>query len=294
MPSYSLPPIVYLPSSGGYTSSRMVPETPDRQRFPFRRYSIDDDGNLVCKTRNVSRDSRLKPYDKPPSRSKPAPLPSRRSPSPQETEDGSSDPNAAARLFASLVPTIMQNPKALDSVSSICAAHNVDSTVTASIIRAVKKQLEPPEDEALNESAQPAVQTPVPASSSGPSDAHTSAPPQDEILPFKQKRPFASGSSGHTIWYASQSMEDIPSPSDDLNPNIGDLYVHKNRATDHHDVWLFEFDRTWKSVTDAAKVYHPIIPDRVLSIRVNGTPSWITSASYSTIKGRKGKSKSWD
>jgi len=78
MPDFPLPPIVYLPSSGGYTSSRIVPEvrnfrlssieawllkpaphtqTPDRQRFPFRRYSIDDDGNLVCKTRNVARDT---------------------------------------------------------------------------------------------------------------------------------------------------------------------------------------------------------------------------------------------
>ena len=78
MPDHPLPPIVYLPSSGGYTSSRIVPEvrcfhicsiegrlfepaprtqTPDRKRFPFRRYSIDDDGKLVCKTRNVARDT---------------------------------------------------------------------------------------------------------------------------------------------------------------------------------------------------------------------------------------------
>jgi len=81
MPDHPLPPIVYLPSSGGYTSSRVTPEvrhfasvhwkpgcldlthvvlliqTPDRQRFPFRRYSIDDDGKLVCKTRNVARDT---------------------------------------------------------------------------------------------------------------------------------------------------------------------------------------------------------------------------------------------
>ncbi|KAF9790989.1 hypothetical protein BJ322DRAFT_1104645 [Thelephora terrestris] len=291
MSDQPLPPIVYLPSSGGYTSSRIVPETPDRQRFPFRRYSIDDDGKLVCKTRNISRDTRLKPYDRPPSR--PTSLPPRRSPSPQVAEDGSSDPNYAARLFADLVPTIMQTPKALDSVSSICAAHNLDSAVTASIIRAVRKQLEPPEDEASDNSSRPAALPTASASSSKPPDAHTSPPPQDAILPVKQQRPFSS-SSGHTIWYTSQSNEDIPSPSDDLNPNIGDLYVHKNRTTDHNDVWLFDFDRTWRPVTNATKAYHPIIPDRVLSIRVNGTPSWITSASYTTIKGRKGKSKGWD
>ena len=41
----------------------------------------------------------------------------------------------------------------------------------------------------------------------------------------------------------------------------------------------------------ADKVHHPVISDRVLSMRANGTPSWITSASYTTIKGRKEKSK---
>jgi hypothetical protein len=41
----------------------------------------------------------------------------------------------------------------------------------------------------------------------------------------------------------------------------------------------------------AEKVYHPVITDRVLSMRANGTPSWITAASYTTIKGRKEKAK---
>lgn len=46
----------------------------------------------------------------------------------------------------------MRDPNALESsVSSICATHNVDSTIVASLIRAVKQQLDPPEDEALNE-----------------------------------------------------------------------------------------------------------------------------------------------
>ena len=39
------------------------------------------------------------------------------------------------------------------------------------------------------------------------------------------------------------------------------------------------------------KVYHPIIAERVPSMRANGTPSWITAASYTTIKGRKEKAK---
>jgi len=44
-------------------------------------------------------------------------------------------------------------------------------------------------------------------------------------------------------------------------------------------------------MTGISKVYHPVIADRVLSIRANGTPSWITAASYATIKGRKEKKR---
>lgn len=39
MPDHSLPPIVYLPSSGGYTSSRIVPEV--------RRFSPPFTGSLT-------------------------------------------------------------------------------------------------------------------------------------------------------------------------------------------------------------------------------------------------------
>lgn len=68
------PRTIYLPSSGGYSNSRIVPEVRmlfggndlltffytqsiDRRRFPFRRYSIDEDGSLVCRTRNISREA---------------------------------------------------------------------------------------------------------------------------------------------------------------------------------------------------------------------------------------------
>jgi hypothetical protein len=81
----------------------------------------------------------------------------------------------------------------------------------------------------------------------------------------------------------------LPAPG--LDPKVGELYVHTNRTTDHHEVWLFDLSRSWKCVTDVVKVYHPVIADRVLSIRVNGTPSWITAASYMTIRGRKERAK---
>jgi hypothetical protein len=56
-------------------------------------------------------------------------------------------------------------------------------------------------------------------------------------------------------------------------------------------VWLHGLDRSWERVDVADKVYHPVIADRVLSMRANGTPSWITTASYTTIRGRKEKAR---
>ena len=124
--------------------------------------------------------------------------------------------------------------------------------------------------------------------------ATTTAPAplsSSSVSPFKQERPFASGSPGVTSWYTSTSYDDIPVPVPGLDPKVGNLYVHTNRATDRHEVWLFDTSKNWKCVTNVAKVYHPVIADRVLSIRVNGTPSWITAASYMTIRGRKEKAK---
>ena len=66
--------------------------------------------------------------------------------------NGSSGSDATAQLLAGLAPTIMRDPKAFEtSVASICATHNVDSAIVASLVRAVKRQLELPGDETLNE-----------------------------------------------------------------------------------------------------------------------------------------------
>ena len=56
-------------------------------------------------------------------------------------------------------------------------------------------------------------------------------------------------------------------------------------------VWLYGLNRSWERVDATEKVHHPVIADRVLSMRANGTPSWITAASYTTIKGRKEKAR---
>ena len=121
-----------------------------------------------------------------------------------------------------------------------------------------------------------------------------SAPTADDTptpTPFKQERQFCSGSPGNTVWYTTSSVNDVGSPPPGLNPEVGELYVHHNRVTDIHHVWLYEIDRQWKCVTKEKKVYHPAVEDRVLSMRNNGTPNWITTASFTTMRGRRGKSR---
>lgn len=117
----------------------------------------------------------------------------------------------------------------------------------------------------------------------------SSSTPASSVSPIKQERPFPSGSPGATAWYSSYSLANLDGPPSNLDPNVGDLYVHNNRATASYTVWLCGLDKSWKLVGVADKVYHPTIVDRVLSMRTNGTPSWITAASYTTIKGRKEK-----
>jgi hypothetical protein len=134
----------------------------------------------------------------------------------------------------------------------------------------------------------PSTSAPVPSISAVISST-PSISVQSNLTPFKQQRAFSSGSPGVTTWYTTSSPYDIVSPPGDLVPAIGDLYVHHNRVTDIYHVWLWAMDRQWKCVTEMEKVYHPAIDDRVLSMRANGTPNWITAASFTTIRGRKGK-----
>ncbi|KAF9790776.1 hypothetical protein BJ322DRAFT_1104424 [Thelephora terrestris] len=281
------PRTIFLPSSGGYSTSRIVPESINRRRFPFRQYSIDEDGGLVCRSRNVSREARSRPYGAGvvPTRDLP---PRSRTPVPSQSHAHPSESATAARTLNSIIPAIVQNPEAFrESIPTICAKHNINPTILESLVQNLESaQLvgNPPKD------------TDIPQAPDQPPVTSLKVPVLDPlfspvIVPYKQERPFASGSPGTTAWYTSSSYDDIRTPSPGLDPKVGDLYVHTNRAADRHEIWLFDMSRSWKRVTDVAKVYHPVIADRVLSIRVNGTPSWITAASYMTIRGRKEKAK---
>ncbi|KAF9642595.1 hypothetical protein BDM02DRAFT_3132981 [Thelephora ganbajun] len=164
-----------------------------------------------------------------------------------------SDPNPTVELLKSLVPALVKDPASFEeSISSICAAHNIDKSVISAVTQATRRS---------------------------------------SVSPIKQEQQFPSGSPGVTTWYSSHSLSVLHGPPSNLGPNIGDLYVHNNHAEASHQIWLFGLDHSWMHVDVANKVYHPIIANRVLSVRANGTPSWITAVSYTTIKGRKEKAK---
>ncbi|KAF9778444.1 hypothetical protein BJ322DRAFT_1105307 [Thelephora terrestris] len=300
------PTVIYLPSSGGYTGSRIVSESEDRRRFPFRRYSFDEDGGLVVRTRNVSRDNRTRPYVRhtvrfstPVSRSgslsEPPEAESPQSPSSPRQDD-------RADLLKTLVPALIRDPAMYkESISSICTSHNIDPSVVSAIKSAVEQGSSSRPLERTT-SGIAAIKHPVgQGSSSRPLERRRTPdlPAASSHIPIsksgmvtiKQDRPFPSGSPGVTTWYSSYSVDNIDSPPSNLNPNVGDLYIHTNRAEDFHHIWLFGLDTSWSKVAVSDKVYHPVIADRVLSLRANGTPSWITAASYTTIKGRKDKAR---
>lgn len=179
---YTLPCPVYLPSSGGYTSSRLASEVslfsppasafgmahdfsiqPFHQRvFAFRRYSVEEDGRLVARTRNAGHNSYVpsascraydltdvantsrhhcKPYERP---SRPATLQSSNRDVPQASQEGAPrkqvDGATLSRLFQQLVPLTV-DPLTFESrATAICAAFDLDSTTSTEIISSLKQR----------------------------------------------------------------------------------------------------------------------------------------------------------
>ena len=221
-----------------------------------------------------------------------------------------------SKLFQQLAP-LMKDPSTFESnASAVCALFDLDPATSTEIINSFKQQL--PANQAQGPRCARGcrvIRLPLPtpnfslfkippaATSSGPTTPEravdTFAPTSFGVkpnetpspTPFKQERPFSSGSPGITAWYTSASPNDISTPPAGVIPEVGELYIHHNRLTDIYHVWLYGLDQQWKCVTDIEKVYHPVIEDRVLSMRANGTPNWITAASFTTIRGRRGKVK---
>lgn len=301
-----------------------------RRVFAFRRYSVEEDGRLVARTRNAGRDSyvclldtcrgynpanivnisRNRPYERP---SRSVTIQPSNQGVPRTSKDGPPrkqvDGATLSRLFQQLAPLTKDPPNFESAAAVVCASFDLDPATSMEIITSFKQQLSVDESRGskcvrgyffrvlplTSSSSLPAMSGPT---TSGPIvteiSANTTTPAitmNTTPTPFKQQRPFCSGSPGVTAWYTTSSTQDITSPPPEITPEIGELHVHHNRVTDIHQVWLYGADHQWKSVTEQEKVCHPAISDRMLSMRANGTPNWITAASFTTIRGRKGKGR---
>ena len=103
-----------------------------------------------------------------------------------------------------------------------------------------------------------------------------------------RQRSFSSNSgSGHTTWYLGKSGADVPLPPTVSQAVTGHLYVHLNSSTNTYQYWMLGGNNQWESVSKGSE--YPLNHDRVLSIRSNGEPSWVTRASTTTTQSRKEK-----
>ena len=100
------------------------------------------------------------------------------------------------------------------------------------------------------------------------------------------QRSFASNSgSGHTTWYFGKSDTNIPSPPIVPQAMTGHLYVHLNSSANTYQYWMLGGNNQWESISKGSE--YPLNHDRILSIRSNGEPSWVTRASTITTQSRR-------
>jgi hypothetical protein len=103
-----------------------------------------------------------------------------------------------------------------------------------------------------------------------------------------RQRAFASNSgSGYTIWYFAKSSSSILMPPTIPQAKTGHLYVHLDTSRNVFLYWMLSIANQWERVSTG--VESPLNHDRILAIRANGEPSWITRASTITTKTRKEK-----
>ena len=134
----------------------------------------------------------------------------------------------------------------------------------------------------------------IPTSQSGTQTAPDSDAvglPPGSTLPYQMRqRSFTSTSgSGYTIWYFAKSDNNIPSPPTIPQAKTGHLYVHLNSSTNFYHYWIMGADNQWEVISKGAQ--YPLNHDRVLAIRGNGEPSWVTRATTTTTQTRKERSQ---
>ena len=123
-----------------------------------------------------------------------------------------------------------------------------------------------------------------PSSVPRPKPVDTTAGPSYQM----RQRSFSSNSgSGHTTWYFAKSNSSILIPPTIPQAKTGHLYVHLDTTSNVSSYWMLNIANQWERVSSG--VESPLNHDRVLAIRANREPSWITRASTITIKTRKEK-----
>jgi hypothetical protein len=123
-----------------------------------------------------------------------------------------------------------------------------------------------------------------------PSSVPSSNPVDTTTEPSYQmrQRSFSSNSgSGYTTWYFGKSNSSILMPPTIPQAKTGYLYVHLDTTRNMSSYWMISMANQWERVSPG--VESPLNHDRVLAIRANGEPSWITRASTITTKTRKEK-----
>lgn len=90
------------------------------------------------------------------------------------------------------------------------------------------------------------------------------------------------------LWHVSTSDRIIDGPTT-KNPQIGELYIHKDTSSHSEQVWIYlGRSEGWRDISgeysaNAGTVEHPRIPDRVLTRRDdNGEPSYVLKKTFAS------------
>ena len=108
----------------------------------------------------------------------------------------------------------------------------------------------------------------------------------------------SSNTPGETVWYESSDNVPLGHPDATIFPNVGDLYLHRDHTTGNLQLWISTTQGHWsgtpieyiqKYLPDriVIGVSHPKFNDRLLKLRANGEPSWVTRQTLATLKSRK-------
>lgn len=113
-----------------------------------------------------------------------------------------------------------------------------------------------------------------------------------------QRQFLSSGASGSTVWYTSSDAFPLHQPPPQIVVSPGNIYIHTDTSTNDRQMWIslsagswesipVEYDRSYLPDRVVMAARHPLFSDRVLKIRANGEPSWVTRQTCVTLKSRK-------